>query len=149
MAKGKKAKTQNDEALREQLARALADYDNLQKRIIREREAENSRQKVLVITELLPVFDMLENVQSHLRDSGLALALDELYKAFKGLGLEVIKPKGHKFDENLHEAIDTREGKNEGEILECSLTGYRIGDYIIRPAKVVVSVKKKGKEKHE
>lgn len=149
MSKAKNAKKKDksqkeNEALREQLARALADYDNLQKRVVREREDESVRQKIVILTKLLPVFDILENMQTHLKDSGLALALDEINKVLRELNVEVIKPQmGHKFDEAIHEAIDAREGKNEGEVLECSLTGYRVGSYIIRPAKVVVSVKRK------
>ncbi len=145
MPKVKKDKLQKEnEALREQLVRALADYDNLQKRVMREREDEEARQKILILTKLLPVFDMLDNIQLHLKDSGLALAIDEVNKVLQQLEVEVIKPQtGHKFNENIHEAIDARDGERDGDILECSLTGYRVGDYIIRPAKVIVSVKRK------
>jgi len=148
MAKIKKDKPQKEvEAMREQLARVLADYDNLQKRMLRERETENIRQKALILTQFLPVFDMLENIQAHLQDSGLAVAMGELQKAYNSLDVETIKPEvGLKFDENLHEAVDTRESERDGEVLECSLTGYKIDDYIIRPAKVVVSIKKKEKK---
>lgn len=146
----KKAKTKNTqqeiEALREQLARVLADYDNLQKRISRQQEEALTRMKAQIITGFLPALDMLENVQTHLNDSGLAMALSELKIRLKEEGVEQIKPKsGDKFDENLHEAVEAVESKSKkGTVEKLNLTGYKINGYIIRPAKVIVS---RGKEK--
>lgn len=139
-------KTQKEiENLREQLARVLADYDNLQKRITRQQREIEIRLKAQIVARFLPVFDMFKNIQEHLKDSGLAMALKELDNKFKEEGVELIDPNpGDKFDESLHEAVEAIEHKlSKGRVVKTSLTGYKINDYIIRPAKVVVS---KGKE---
>ena len=62
------------------LARALADYDNLSKRVDRERTDLCRIASVGVIVKLLPVLDNLERAQGHIKDSGLAIAIGELIK---------------------------------------------------------------------
>jgi molecular chaperone GrpE len=151
----KKKFTKNEdknELLKNQLARALADYDNLKKRVEAEREIFDQLATVKVFNRLLPVFDMFEHVQKHLKDSGLAMAMMELRAKIKEEGIEPIEPKAHApFDEKLHEAVEivNEKGFENGEITELLLTGWRVKDgRVIRPAKVKVN-KKEGKEKHE
>ena len=57
-----------------------------------------------------------------------------------GLGIEPIPVDGA-FDAHMHEAVDTRteEGKEEGEILEVMMPGWKMGDQILRPAKVIIN----------
>jgi len=144
----KSDKTQQETVeLREQLARVLADYDNLQKRISRSAFESEIKIKAQILSKFLPVFDMLESIQNHLKDSGLAMVMAEFETILKQEGVEIINPKsGEEFDENLHEVVEAVFDKSEkGSIVKLSLTGYKINDYIIRPAKVVVS---QGKEKN-
>ncbi len=135
------------ELLKNQLARVLADYDNLKKRVEAEREIFDRLASVRVFARLLGVFDMFEHVQKHLKDSGLAMAMSELRNKMKEEGIEPIEPKQHaSFDEKLHEAVETvhEKGFENGEITELLLTGWRARDgQVIRPAKVKVC--KKGK----
>ncbi|MFV1917342.1 MAG: nucleotide exchange factor GrpE, partial [Patescibacteria group bacterium] len=132
------------EKLKGQLARALADYDNLRKRVEREREEYGTYAKVTLMARLLPVFDMLEGAQAHLKDSGLAIIIEEFIKVLKEEGIEKIEiEEGDEFDEELHEAVEAvyppaggkGKGSNkEGEIDELILTGWRLVDGpIIRP----------------
>jgi molecular chaperone GrpE len=135
-----KKKTKN---LKEQLARALADYDNLRKRVEKEREDFEKTARARIITRVLPVFDMLEEVQKHLRDSGLAIALEEFERLINEEGVERIKTKkGDRFDENLHEVVETvaDKGKDKkGKISEVRQSGWRFKEgSIIRPVKVEV-----------
>ncbi|MCH7640889.1 nucleotide exchange factor GrpE [Patescibacteria group bacterium] len=151
----KKDDRSETERLKEQLARALADYDNLRKRVEREREEYGTYAKLTLMARFLPVFDMLEGAQVHLKDSGLAITIEEFAKVLKEEGIEKIEvAPGDTFDEELHEAVEVvdlpagKKGKKaagpgasspEGEIDEIILTGWRLVDGpIIRPAKVKV-----------
>lgn len=140
-----KISDQSYKELESQLARALADYDNLRKRVEREREEYGAYAKVTLMARLLPVYDMLEGAQSHLKDSGLAITIEEFIKVLKEEGIEKIKAvPGDIFDEKLHEAVEVvdKKGKDSGKvgkIDELILSGWRLIDGpIIRPAKVKV-----------
>lgn len=131
------------EDLRNQLARALADYDNLRKRIEKDKEVYRQLASLEVVAKLLPVFDMLDEAQKHLQDSGLAIAINEFKEVLSEEGVEEIFSKpGTKFDENLHEAVDVVKNKKgkDSEIVEEILSGWKFKDGpIIRPAKVKVT----------
>ncbi len=126
--------------LKNQLARALADYDNLRKRTEAERQlwVDFSGQKL--ITKFLPVLDTLESAQAHLKDQGLQIAIGEFKKVLEEEGLEEIRPnKKDKFDHNIHEAIESVSGGKKGEIEEVVMTGWRYKDGpVVRVAKVKV-----------
>lgn len=141
-------KEQEIAGLKEQLARALADYDNLRKRVENERDVliKFSSEKILI--KILPVLDMFESAQEHLKDSGLALALVELRKVLNEEGIEEIKPKvDDKFDTNVHEAVEVIDGDRKGCIAEVILPGWKFKDgKVIRYAKVKVYGEKLGKK---
>jgi len=138
-----------------QLARTLADYDNLRKRTEAEKElwASFSAEKVLI--KLIPVLDMLESAQKHTQDSGLAIAIGEFRKIFAEEGIEEIVPKpGDIFDPELNEAVESVSGGKKGHVSEVLLSGWRFlgekglpaGRQVIRPAKVKVYGEKTSKE---
>lgn len=144
------SKKYESQELKNQLARALADYDNLRKRVEREREEVEGLVKVMIVSRLLPIYDMIEGAQKHLKDSGLAITIDEFINVLKEEGIEKIPLKpGDKFDEELHEAIEVvdtsvDEKVKEGRISEVILSGWRLNNGpIIRHAKV--KVEKKGR----
>ena len=66
--------------LKSQLVRALADYDNLRKRVEREKEDIKNFASLGIVIRLLPIYDMLQDAQKHLNDSGLAITIGELEK---------------------------------------------------------------------
>lgn len=124
--------------LKGQLARALADYDNLKKRTDAEKGVWMGFAKKELLVSLLPAIDALETAQKHLNDAGLKLVLDEIKKVFENEGIVEINTTGQ-FDENLHEAIDTVEGKNKNMIAEVLQKGYKFtSGEVIRHAKVKV-----------
>ena len=88
----KKAKVveSGQEELKNQLARALADYDNLVKRV--EREKSEHRQLLVsrFVLQLLPILDTLYDAQNHLSDSGLAITIKEFEELLKSEGVEQI-----------------------------------------------------------
>lgn len=129
--------------LRNQLARALADYDNLRKRVEREKEGFGKLANLRLVLKLLPVLDVLKRAQIHLKDQGVAMTIGQFEDALKQEGIEEIKTKvGDKFDPGLHEAIEVVPGKGDNMISEVSLTGWKFIDGpVIRHAKVKVSKK--------
>ena len=137
--------------LKNQLARALADYDNLRKRTEDERQlwVKFSAERVLI--KLIPVLDMLASAQEHLKDSGLAIAVGEFKKVLSEEGIEEIVPrKGDPFNPQLHEALESVGGGKKGHIAEIVLVGWKFLDgKIIRPAKVKVYTSQVGGKKEE
>ncbi len=135
------------ENLKTMLARALADYDNLNKRTERERQALNKIASVGVLIKLLPVLDNLEAAQAHLHDSGLAISIEEFKKVLGEENLTEISPKvGEEFDENTMEVVEVTKGERDNIISEVLLTGWKFDDLptqeggrIVRHAKVKVS----------
>lgn len=125
-----------------QLARALADYDNLRKRGEAEKEIWVKFSSERILTKLLPILDMLESAQGHLKDSGLAIGLGEFRKILKEEGLEEIKPEPKDaFDHRIHEVVESIESTKEkkGQIAETVLSGWRFTNGpVIRFAEVKV-----------
>lgn len=137
-------------ALRGQLARALADYDNLVKRLGREKEEIVQRATQNLVEDLLPAIDNLERASHHLNDNGLNMAIVQIKQILAQYGVDVVNTNpGEKFDSNLHEAVEIIEGaqNQNGTIAEVLARGYKWQDgMIIRPAKVRVY---QGKQKEE
>lgn len=144
MQKTKKVKTnQNQDNKREQeleiqLMRTMADYQNLERRIEAERKLLGELSTIVLIEKFLPILDNLENAQQHLNDQGLALVLKQFNDTLTSEGVIEIESEGQKYDPNLHEAIETVEGKEDGKIMKVLTKGYKIGDRVVRPARVSV-----------
>ena len=128
--------------LASQLARALADYDNLGKRVEKEKENFKKVANLMLVSRLLPVMDMLADAQKHLEDAGVGIIIGEFESVLKDKGIKKIETKkGDKFDENIHEAVEAVEDEDvkKGEVVEVVLTGWGyVNGPVIRPAKVKV-----------
>ncbi len=123
--------------------RAKADYVNALKRFETDAKTSELRGKVRAVETLLPAFDALERAKEHseIPDGFMAIA-KQLESAFASLGLEEIGKIGEKFNPAIHDALgqdatDTLE--NDDTVTVVLEKGWRIGDDIIRPAKVRVS----------
>lgn len=129
------------ETVKSMLARALADYDNLSKRVERERQDLGKLASIAVLAKLLPVLDNIERAQVHLQDSGLAIAIGEFVNILKDEGLSLINPNiGDDFDEQQMEAIEVVKGEEDNKVAEVILTGWKYNDgSVVRHAKVIVS----------
>ncbi|MCS7091816.1 MAG: nucleotide exchange factor GrpE [Patescibacteria group bacterium] len=125
-----------------QLARALADYDNLKKRIEQEKSVWLKFATQEVIARLLPVLDMFEAAQKHLNDQGLDIALNGFKKVLIDQDLVEIIPKvGEDFDHDLHEVVEVVDGE-DGKIVEVLQSGWKFKEgAVIRHARVKVSKK--------
>lgn len=134
-------KTNEVEVLKAQLARALADYDNLRKRVERERIDWEKSAGLGIIKELLPVLDILYQVELHLKDQGLEFAIKEFENVLTREGIERIKAgKGDEFNPHYHEVAEVIEGGEAGKIAEEVLSGWRQKDsnFVLRVSKVKV-----------
>jgi molecular chaperone GrpE len=132
------------ETVKGMLARALADYDNLSKRVERERQDLGKIASIGVIIKLLPVLDNLESAQEHLKDQGLAISVVEFKKVLSEEGLDEIRPKaGDDFNEQEMEAIEVVAGSgNNNTVHKLVLVGWKYEDgTVVRHAKVKVSKK--------
>ena len=122
--------------------RAKADYVNLLKRIENDAKASEQKGRVKAVETLLPAFDALERAKEHgeVPEGFLAIA-KQLETAFAALGLEETGKVGEKFNPAYHEAMeqDNVETAEEDDIITAVLEkGWRVGDIVIRPAKVRV-----------
>lgn len=129
------------EVLKAQLARTLADYDNMRKRVEIEKESLGKILTTNIIIKLLPILDNLESANNHLKDAGLAISITEFKNVLKDEGLTEIKPEiGTEFNENEMEAIEIIEGEVDNTVSEVVLTGWKyLDNTIIRPVKVKVT----------
>lgn len=142
MVKGKKPESKEIVELKNQLARALADYDNLRKRIESEKEAWEKIAASKVVLQLLPVFDMLLDAQKHLKDAGLEIVIGEFRKSLYDLGVEEIRVEvGDEFNPLEEEVVEMVAEGRENTVAEVVQIGWKIRgeSFIIRPAKVKVN----------
>ncbi len=122
--------------------RAKADYVNLLKRIETDAKASELKGKVKAVETLLPAFDALERAKEHgdVPEGFLAIA-KQLEASFKTVGLEPIGGISERFNPAIHEAFgqDKVESVEQDDIItEILERGWRVGDIVIRPAKVRV-----------
>lgn len=122
--------------------RTLADYQNLEKRVIRERELQAKLAAKETIDKLLPVFDSLYHAGKHLNDQGLTLALKQLSDTLASLGVKRIESVGKQFDANFMEVVDVKESNQENIVLEEKSAGYLLHDELLRASQVVVGKRK-------
>jgi molecular chaperone GrpE len=128
------------------LQRVAADFDNYRKRTARDQEALVARAHERLVKELLPVLDDLERAlgaaaehEEAKLEEGVRLVHRELSHVLQKEGLITVDTEG-KFDPHEHEALLTQPSEaEEGAILEVIQKGYRLGDHVLRPARVVVS----------
>ena len=117
--------------------RALADYDNLRKRVAKEKEDLVKFAHAGLIDKLLPVLDSLGKCCQHLKDKGLALTTEQFQRILTSEGLTEIKVQAEEFDPEKMDAVEMVKGK-KNKVAEVVLKGYNVNGRVIRPAKVKV-----------
>ena len=121
--------------------RAIADYQNLEKRVGEERfELMKMANKNLLI-KILPFLDNLEKAELFVKDEGLKISKDHFMQILHEAGLEEIEMLNKEFDPVLAEAVDIVSGKEDNKVVEILRKGYKFEDKIIRIAQVKVSKK--------
>lgn len=133
-------------AVKEQLIRTMAEYDNFRKRSQREKDALRGDIIVNVTSKFLPVMDNLERAlgadcSDENYKSGVKMIYDSFMETLKGLGVEEIESDGAEFSPNLHQAVQkiASDEVESGKIAQTFAKGYKIGDKVIRFAVVAVA----------
>lgn len=129
--------------------RTQADFENYRKRVARESALAQERGVTKLAKELLPALDNLDRaLEAAAQDDplldGVRLVRSELSAALARVGVESFSPLGEPFDPVVHEAMATVPapadgGASSGSVVEVYQPGYRLGESIIRPARVVVA----------
>ena len=143
--------------LKDRLARRQADFENYRKRVDKERNETYNRVAAEIAAKILPVSDNLKraleaeaSVEGAESDefrhflSGVDLIWKQLNGVLEALGIKPIPSVGERFDPHVHEAV-VSEATDEYEpdtVMQEILTGYRLGDKLIRPALVKVATRK-------
>lgn len=143
--------------------RAQADYQNLQKEVENKRSEWVKMSEVQILQDFIPVYDNFKkafnvdtnNANIDANDANYAnkfknwenwkKGIEYIMKQFGDIlteyKIEEIKTVGEQFDPQLHEAVgeEEHEGKKEGEIVREVDAGYKVGDKIIKVAKVILN----------
>ena len=152
----KRIEAENAE-LKDKLQRRQADFENYRKRVERERTETYNRVVADIAGKLLPVMDNLKraleteaSVEASESDefrhflSGVDLISKQLNGVLEALGVKPISAVGEPFDPHIHEAVVT-EATDDYEpdtVMQEIVSGYRLGDKLIRPALVKVATRK-------
>jgi len=144
------ALTAEKATLYDKLLRLQAEFENYRRRVERERGDIYQHGREDVLLQFLPVVDNFERALSSLETSegdaeALRHGVELIHKQFKDalskLGLEAVEAVGQAFDPHVHEAVTTEatDKHKENTVIEEFQRGYRIGDRLLRPAKVKVA----------
>lgn len=128
--------------------RLAADFENYIKRTRRDSEARATVEKDSFIHELLPILDNLEralacehsNASPQLHQ-GVAMTVQLLARLLQSHGIEAVEDAGQSFDPHQHEAVSVRHDSQmpDHSVVEVVQRGYRRGDKVFRPSKVIVN----------
>jgi molecular chaperone GrpE len=132
--------------------RTKADFENFRRRMAADVQSALTRGKAEVLRDVLPALDDLERAleaagldpEGDSPDGlahGVLLVFRSLREALARNGIEPLNPKGERFDPQWHEALSTQpaDGAESGTVLEVMQKGYRFGEQLLRPARVVVA----------
>lgn len=138
------------EQLKKQLAemtemakRAMADLQNLKRRVEEQRSETIIMANAHLLSELLPILDNLDRASEHVPKGaeewfkGLKMSISQLHQVFTNTGLAPMETVGQPFNPDLHEAVAQGPGEKDTVVEEFE-KGYKLGDRVIRHAKVKV-----------
>ncbi len=126
---------------RSKYLRALADYQNFEKRVEKQKEDWKQDGERQLLLKLLPFLDNLEKAEVFVKDSGLKQIKDNFFQILKSCGLEELNILGKEFDPAFAEAVEIVSGEKDNVIVEVVKKGYKFGNKILRVAQVKVSKK--------
>jgi molecular chaperone GrpE len=136
----------SDAAVDDRLLRLAADFENYKKRAARERQEYVALANERLIAELLPILDDLERAlaaaeehQEAQLEDGVRLVHRSLAGLLERHGVKPIDTDG-KFDPHVHEALLSQPSEaEEGSVIDVVQKGYKLGERVVRPARVVVA----------
>lgn len=130
--------------------RQLAEAENMRKRLQKEKQEMTQYAIGNIMAEFLGPIDHLENALKHTENSsddvkhwglGFKMILNQFKDVLANNGVKPVEAVGKTFDPHLHEAIEMVETNDAkpGTVVEEFLKGFKLGDKIIRPARVKVA----------
>ena len=138
------------ENLENQLKKALADYTNLDRDMEKRLEIRAVQLKIGIATELMSIIDTAQLAISAKENlvlegdilawsDGVTAILSQIEKTLETLGISKIEVNaGDRFDSNIHEALAMVNEGEKGTIHQVVARGYKLGDYVVRPVRVIV-----------
>lgn len=133
------------------LLRMQADFDNYRKRVAKEREEMYGAALETIVQQLLPVVDNMERATAAFKNdqldekyiNGVEMVYKQLLEVLNKNGVKEIEALDQEFDPNLHHAVMQEPGDeaDDNKIKEVFQKGYILGNRVIRPSLVKVSVK--------
>jgi molecular chaperone GrpE len=123
------------------LQRVQAEYTNYRRRVERDRQAVGEQALAAVFAGLLPVLDDIDRARAHDEvNGGFAIVADGLEATLGKLGLERFGDAGEPFDPTVHEALTHGYSAEVTEPVAAEIyqSGYRVGERVLRPARVAV-----------
>ncbi|MVN88198.1 nucleotide exchange factor GrpE [Deinococcus sp. HMF7620] len=133
--------------LKGRLARLAADFENYRRRTQEDVQAAQGQGVSKAAEALMPVYDDMDRaVTMGAADPaklvpGMQAVQGKILNVFSSLGLEVTGKEGEAFDPQWHEALQVVPGDEDDVIVQVYQLGFRMGDRLVRPARVVVSKK--------
>ena len=121
--------------------RALADYQNLEKRVEESKKIFIQKANESLLLKIIPFLDDLERAEIFIKDPNLKLVKENLMKILKDEGVEKIEVLGKGFDPFLCEAVEMVPGEKENIVVEVVRKGYKFKGEVLRVARVKVSKK--------
>jgi molecular chaperone GrpE len=131
------------------LQRTRADFENYEKRVLRDHAQERRYMHGGLAKDLMPVIDNLDRAMQAAKQAGeqgplvqgVSMVQGQLLDALKRHGVTVIEAVGQPFDPGRHEAVmqQPAPGKAAGTVLQVVENGFVIHDRVLRPAKVIVA----------
>lgn len=132
--------------------RALADYQNLQRQTIKEKEEFATYAKAGVIMDMIPVYENLVSAVSYADENtgdqwitGVKYVIKQFEDILAQNGISIIDPVGETFDHAEHEAVEqveTGDKKRADTVAKVVKRGYKLNDRVLQPAQVSVYVLK-------
>ena len=144
-----KAAEEELKGLKDKYLRLLADFDNYRERMEEELKAREREGVLKALRALLPVLDDLDRALEFAEASpesirqGVRAIRDGFFRILAGLGVEEVPGEGEAFDPRYHEAVGLLPGE-PGKVAKVFQRGFRMGEALVRPARVAV-----GEEKQE
>lgn len=126
--------------LEDKYRRALADYQNLQRRTIEEKREWARLSNKEVLLKLLPILDTLMLAEKHTKDQNFILTVQQFLSTLEQEGVKRIKTIGEEFNPHTMEAVSTTQvlEKEKGKVVEEMRAGYMFYETVLRAAQVIV-----------
>jgi molecular chaperone GrpE len=144
-----RAKAAERDQFKELAQRTRAEFENYQKRNQRDREQERQYMQAQFVADFLPILDNLERATEAAAKAGekgplvqgVGMVHQQFLDVLKRNGVQRIEAEGKPFDANLHQALVQQPSMDHqpNTVLQVVEQGYRQGERVLRPAKVVVS----------